>query len=202
MKQGARTYHSDASEKPPFILYLSLFFLLVCINALAAKYFVFSYPIVPGVSSFYLVVACMIAFALWFGMWGVLAAYVGCVIGAGVLSGLPIEVALYWSVADLWQAWIPYVAFRYFHADPALRTWHDFRAYLIFGVILNNVAGAVWGSYTLVYGGIIDPEQVSMVLTGWLLGNVVVCVLLTPLLLVFITPWIKTHELYAGWREN
>jgi hypothetical protein len=52
MKQGARTYHSDASEKPPFILYLSLFFLLVCINALAAKYFVFSYPIVPGYPRF------------------------------------------------------------------------------------------------------------------------------------------------------
>lgn len=49
----------------------------------------------------YTAAAFMIAFALWFGGWGVLAAYIGCFIGTGMLMGLPVEVNLYWSLADL-----------------------------------------------------------------------------------------------------
>lgn len=198
MKHGIRNCPVDSITRPPFVIYLSLFFLLVCINSLGAKYFVFSYPIVTGVSSFYLIVAFMIAFALWFGIWGILAAYAGCVIGAGFLSGLPVDVSLYWSFADLWQALIPYVAFRYFHADPALSTRRDRMIFFIFGVIINNIAGAAWGSYTLAYGGIIEAGQIMMTIFVWFLGNVVVCGILAPLILVLVTPWIKTQELYMG----
>lgn len=151
-----------------------------------------------GVSSFYLIVAFMIVFALWFGIWGVLAAYTGCVIGAGVLSGLPVDVSLYWSFADLWQALIPYVAFRYFHADPALSTRRDLMIFFIFGVMINNIAGAVWGSYTLAYGGIIEISQIMMTMIGWFLVNLAVCSILSPIILIFVTPWIKTQELYMG----
>lgn len=184
--------------RPPIIISLSLFFLLVCIHSLGAKYFVFSYPIVPGVSSFYLVVAFMIVCALWFGIWGVLAAYVGCVIGAGILSGLPLDVSLYWSFADFWQALIPFVACMRFHTDPSLPTKYDLLIFILFGVILNNLAGAVWGSCTLAISGIISPEQIMETMYGWFLVNVAVCIVLCPFLLVFLTPWMKTQEVYQG----
>ncbi len=96
----------------PFFLHLAVFFLLVCINALVAKFVVFSFTIAPGVSSFYLVVAVMVVTTLWFGMYGAVAAYAGCYIGAGILSGLPPDVSLYWSLADFWQVLIPLLAFR------------------------------------------------------------------------------------------
>lgn len=140
----------------------------------------------------------MVVFALWFGVWGVLAAYVGCVIGAGVLSGLPVDVSLYWSLADLWQVLIPYLAFRFFHVDPGLVTRHDLIIFLVFGVIINNIAGTVWGSYTLAFGGIIESSQIIPIMIGWFIGNIAVCILLAPIILIFVTPWMKTQELYMG----
>ncbi|HOJ95497.1 MAG TPA: hypothetical protein PK024_01455 [Methanospirillum sp.] len=198
MKHETSDRHSGIFIGPHFIIYLALFFLLVCINSLGAKYFVFSYPIVPGVSAFYLIVAFMVVFALWFGIWGVLAAYAGCVIGAGVLSGLPADVSLYWSLADLWQVLIPFLAFRFFHADPVLKSWRDRTIFFISGVVLNNIAGALWGSYTLVFGGFAEADQVTMIMTGWFFGNAVVCGVIAPIILMYVTPWMKNHELYMG----
>jgi hypothetical protein len=189
---------NEEIARPPTIIYLSLFFLLVCLHSLGAKYFVFSYPIVPGVSSFYLIVAFMIVCALWFGMWGVFAAYFGCVIGAGILSGLPLDVSLYWSVADLLQAFIPLIAFRYFHADPVLQTWHDLMVFMIFGVILNNLAGAIWGAFTLEIGGIISSAQLFNTMGSWFIVNIIVSGCIAPFLLYFVTPWMKTQDLYQG----
>lgn len=93
-------------KQPPFFLYLGLFFLLLCINALLARFAVFSLNAAPGISSFYIVVALMVVFALWFGMWGAMAAYAGCFVGAGLLSGIPEDVDLIWSLADFWQVLI------------------------------------------------------------------------------------------------
>jgi len=43
-----------------------------------AAFGVITYPIALVVSGLYFSVAFIIAFALWFGGWGVIAAYVGC----------------------------------------------------------------------------------------------------------------------------
>ncbi len=74
-----------------------------------------------------------------------MAAYAGCFIGAGLLSGISADVSLFWSLADFWQVLIPLVAFRYFGADPALTSRRDLVIALFFGVLLNNLCGAVWG---------------------------------------------------------
>ena len=71
------------SPRVPFFLRIALFFFLVGCNVLVAKYVVVSYSIAPGVSFFYTVVALMIVTTLWFGMYGAVAAYAGCYIGAG-----------------------------------------------------------------------------------------------------------------------
>jgi hypothetical protein len=181
----------------PVYLRIALFFLLVISNVLVAKYVVFSFSIAPGVSFFYTVVALMIVTTLWFGMYGAIAAYAGCYIGAGILSGLPPGVSLYWSLADFWQVIIPLIAFRVLKADPSLRSTRDFGILVVFGILLNNVAGALWGSVALAIPGIIAWAEVPSVFFGWLVGNIVVCIALVPLALYFLTPSIKNHYLFV-----
>ena len=181
---------------PPFALYLGLFFLLLCVNTLLAKFMVFSFAFGPGISSFYIVVALMVVFALWFGMWGAVAAYGGCFVGAGLLSGIPADVSLYWSLADFWQVLIPLVAFRCLSADPALRNRRDIAIVLVFGVLLNNVCGALWGSATLALGGIIPWNTIGSAFIAWWLGNFIVCLILVPTILYLFTPLVRTHELF------
>jgi hypothetical protein len=181
----------------PVYLRIALFFLLVISNVLVAKYVVFSFSIAPGVSFFYTVVALMIVTTLWFGMYGAIAAYAGCYIGAGILSGLPPDVSLYWSLADFWQVIIPLIAFRVLKADPSLRSTRDFGILVVFGILLNNVAGALWGSVALAIPGIIAWAEVPSVFFGWLVGNIVVCIALVPLALYFLTPSIKNHYLFV-----
>ena len=181
----------------PVYLRIALFFLLVISNVLVAKYVIFSFSIAPGVSFFYTVVALMIVTTLWFGMYGAIAAYAGCYIGAGILSGLPPDVSLYWSLADFWQVIIPLIAFRVLKADPSLRSTRDFGILVVFGILLNNVAGALWGSVALAIPGIIAWAEVPSVFFGWLVGNIVVCIALVPLALYFLTPSIKNHYLFV-----
>lgn len=186
----------------PLSLHIALFFLLICINALVAKFVVFTFELAPGVSLFYIVISCMIAFTLWFGLWGAGAAYLGCVIGAGLLSDISPRVSLYWSVADLLQVLIPFFAFRYTGADIAITRRRDLFILIIFGVVLNNLVGAIWGSLTLIWGGAITFGNSIPTFTGWWIGNMIVCMILLPLILKIFTPMIRNHELFVSgyWR--
>jgi integral membrane sensor domain MASE1 len=189
-------------QHPPFSIYLGLFFLLLCTNALLAKFAVFSFTVGPGISSFYIVVALMIVFTFWFGMWGAIAAYGGCVIGAGLLSGIPADLNLFWSLADFWQVLIPMFAFRYLLVDPAITTKRDLAILLLFGVLINNLIGALWGSITLALGGLLPWSGVASAFYSWWLGNIVVCVVLVPAILYVFTPIVRKHELFikAYWN--
>ncbi|WP_455284928.1 hypothetical protein, partial [[Eubacterium] cellulosolvens] len=84
-------------------MYLVILVLTTIVNSILARLGVIARPIGPASSGLYFSVAFMIVFALWFGAWGVIAAYAGCCIGAGILGGMPHSVNLYWSVADIWQ---------------------------------------------------------------------------------------------------
>ena len=68
---------------------------------------------------------------------------------------------------------------------------------MVFGILLNNVAGALWGSVALAIPGIIAWAEVPSVFFGWLVGNIVVCIALVPLALYFLTPSIKNHYLFV-----
>ena len=172
-------------------IYRNLIILLVVaiINALLSHFAAVAWPSAPGIAALYFAVAFMIPFTLWFGAWGAIAAYAGCVIGVGLFT-MPLSVNLYWSLADLWQVLIPLVAFRRFHADVGLKTGRDFLIFLIFGWLLNNLAGAVWGSTMLSVGGISTWNSVPTTLVVWFAGNLIVTVVITTALLKYVTPYI------------
>jgi hypothetical protein len=187
----------ESNERRPFYVYVLILVVTIVINLLLARFAVIATPIAPGVAAIYVAVAFMIAFALWFGLWGAIAAYVGSFIGAGLLSGIPLDINSYWSLADLWQVLIPLIAFRALNADVGLRTKRDFLIFLIFGWILNNLIGAIWGAITLILGGIALWNEFSVLFTGWFVGNLIVTIIITPLLLRFVTPFIKKYGLYV-----
>jgi integral membrane sensor domain MASE1 len=194
---GHPTRGATERPHPPVPIYLGLFFLLICINALVAKFAVFTFAMGPGISSVYIVVALMVVFGLWFGLWGAMAAYTGCFIGAGLLSGIPPEINLFWSLADFWQVLIPLAAIRALGADPGLVSRRDLLIVLLFGVVLNNLCGALWGSFTLALGGIIPWSGAVSAFTVWWLGNSIVCLVLVPAILYLFTPIVRSHELFV-----
>jgi hypothetical protein len=171
--------------------HIAIFVGLVIVNTLLAAFGEISTEVAPGVSAFYIAVAFMIAFALWFGGWGVLAAYIGCILGAGVTGGVPAVVNLSWSLADVWQVLIPLAAFRAFGADVGLGTRRDLVVFMVFGWFLNNLVGAAWGAATLALGGVIPWAGVEATFTSWFIGNLVVTILITPALLILVTPRLR-----------
>jgi integral membrane sensor domain MASE1 len=195
MNREPQVPECNCQFRKPATFYFLLFILLVGIDTLAAKFLVFSFGIAPGVSSIYVVVAVMIVFSLWFGIWGAFAAYAGCYIGAGIFGGIPPGINLVWSLADFWQVIIPLVAFRTLKIEAPPKGLKEVLALLIFGVLLNNLAGAFWGSMTLALAGIISWNDTIPVFFSWLSGNVISCLVLVPALLYFVTPLIRDHSL-------
>jgi integral membrane sensor domain MASE1 len=187
----------DTTSSPPFAIRIAFFFFLICVNSLVGKFVVFSFQEAPGVSYYYIAAALMIVFTLWFGMWGALAAYFGCFIGANLLSNIPPSVGLYMSFSDFWQVIIPFLACRYFNVDLSLQTRRDFFVILVFGVVINNFVGALWGSVSLAIGHVIAFSDISSSFYAWFIGNVVVCIIFVPLILRILTTRVKEHELFV-----
>jgi hypothetical protein len=188
-------------NKHPIHVYLIILVLASVLNALLSRFAVLAWEIAPGVSALYFAVAFMIPLALWFGVWGAIAAYIGCVIGAGMM-GMPLTVNLYWSLADLWQVLSPLLAFKLANVDIGLNSRKGLAFFLIFGWLLNNLAGAIWGSTMLAVGGVIESEAILKTFAGWFGGNLIVTIVISPALLKYATPYIRKTGFYVRnyWR--
>jgi hypothetical protein len=185
-----------ARNKHGIYKYLIILVIATVINALLARFAVVAWLSAPGASALYFAVAFMIVFTLWFGAWGAIAAYAGCIIGAG-LSAMPFAVNLYWSLADLWQVLIPLIAFKKFHADVGLKTKRDFLIFFIFGWLLNCLVGAIWGAIMLAVGGVYGWSEVALTLRTWFIGDLIVVIVITPLLLKYVTRYVVNRGLFV-----
>jgi hypothetical protein len=186
------------THKPTYS-FLILMLGLIIINTLLARFAILALPFsgAPGVSSLYIAIAFMILFSLWFGGYGAIAAYVGCFIGSGVLGGIPLSVNWYWSLSGLWQVLIPLVVFRLLRVDLALDRRHDLLIFVIFGLVINNAFGALWGTVTLAIGHVIAWAAVMPAFFAWFIGNIIVTALIVPLALRHLTPRIQKSKVFV-----
>jgi len=186
--------------REPTYSFVILTLALIIIDTLLARLSVVAFPTgTGGVSWLYFAVAFMIIFTLWFGAYGAIAAYVGTLIGSGLLGSLgnhP-DVALYWSLAGLLQVLIPLVAFRAFDIDVNLGTRRDLTYLLIFGIIINNFVGAAWGTATLALGGVITAGDFGGIFLVWFLSNVIITLVLVPTILRIVTPKIRKSKMFV-----
>jgi hypothetical protein len=183
----------------PTYSFVILTFILIIINTVLAFACTKYIPgTVSGIAYIYPAVAVTILFTLWFGGYGAIAAYVGTLIGSGLLATEALaknpQIAVLWAVAGLLQVLIPLVALRSFEVDLTLENRRDVSLVILFGVVINNLVGAAWGAWTL---GLIEPGAMGSIFTTWLIGNVIVTLLIVPLALKFITPKIQKSRLFV-----
>jgi hypothetical protein len=106
-----------------------------------------------GVSGLYLAAAVYVPLALWFGVWGVMAGYVSCVVMGLYLNGLgvpgyTVEFILVWSLADLFEGLVPLLIYRSLKTKPTLKLKHPKLTYALNSLL---IAVLVCSAYFLVY---------------------------------------------------
>lgn len=146
---------------------------------------------IPGLPlGFCPAVPVMIPFALWFGGWGVIAAYVGCLIG-GVIKGIPIVFVLPWVINDIFMAGIPLIAFRYLKANVELVTKRDWVIFIVFGMVVNSLVACSWGTVIPVYFDLWPRLAVPVIWVQYLVMSLILIGVITPTLLKTLTRYVR-----------
>ena len=184
---------------------------LVAVAVAAAVYTILSWLAiialpsgVPVVSSVFLAIGFGIPFAIWFGGWGFVIAYIGNFVGAGLLSTppLPLPLALWFGTVDLIQLGVPMILYRTlakrFGVSPIGKDVYTVRGFIFFvvcAVLPNNIIGGLYGNYILVQGGIETPSTFLFGWFAWSLSNVVVTLVIGSVLLKTLSPVVERFGL-------
>lgn len=165
---------------------------------------VFAVPIgFAGVSALYVASAFYNVMTLWFGGWGILASYIGCLVGAGWLSGLPVLFSIPWSIADILEPLGPFIIIRLVGPrigfDPlgrnVLKSFKNYLFYFFFGALIPTIISGLFGTALLVLGGIVPPNAFYPTWVAWFVGGTIVIAIIGPILLTTLSPVIERFGL-------
>jgi len=153
--------------------------------------------VVPGIPiGFCPAVPVMVPFALWFGVYGVMATYIGCLFG-GLMKGFPATIAIPWTIADVIEAAIPLLAFRLLKADPALKTRRDWVVFLAFAWLINGLVSSLFGSVAPVWLGMWTWNAVFWIWIQYFACTLVLVGAITPAILKTSTEFLKRTRAYV-----
>uniref|UniRef100_A0A7V3RDY6 MASE1 domain-containing protein n=1 Tax=Mesoaciditoga lauensis TaxID=1495039 RepID=A0A7V3RDY6_9BACT len=165
-------------------------------------------PVVgPGIGFLYWAYPFFVVFTLWWGFWGILGAWIGSVVGAGLLTGLPIIPSLLFSVGDFVPALLIFLLYRGYlvnHGiDPFGRdifisaratTW-----FVVWVMGITNIFGGMWGVWVLTILGFVPVKAYWLGAGLWIVGDAIVLILM-PFLSRYLTPIVERFGLLnKGW---
>jgi hypothetical protein len=184
---------------------------LVAVAVASAVYIVLSWLAiialpsgVPVVSLVFIAIGFGIPFAIWFGGWAFVIAYLGNFIGAGLLATppLPLPIALWFGTVDLIQLGVPMLLYRTlakrFGVNPLGKDVYTTKGFIFFilcAVLPNNIIGGLYGNYILVATGIAPANTFGLGWFTWSLSNTVVTLIIGSLLLRFLGPIVERFGL-------
>ncbi len=160
-------------------------------------------PVVgPGIGFLYWAYPFFVVFTLWWGLWGVIAAGIGCFVGAGLLTGMPLVPALAFSVGDFVPALLILILYRGVLAkrgiDPLgrdiLKSKKAAFWFVIWVMGITNVIGGMWGVWNLTLLGFVPKNAYWLGAGLWILGDAIV-LLIAPFLIVSLTPIVRRYGL-------
>ncbi len=154
------------------------------------------------VSAVFLAIGFGIPFAIWFGGWAFVIAYIGNFVGAGLLAGLPLITAIPFGTVDLIQLGLPMLLYRLlakrFGVSPIGKDVFTVRGFLFFlfcAVLPNNIIGGLYGNLILIWSGF---NPLNLLLPGWVAwvaSNVVVTIVIGSVLLRTLGPVVERFGL-------
>ena len=142
-----------------------------------------------GVSAFYFAFVFYTVATVLFGGWGLIASYVGAVIGS-VLQGTPIRVAAPFAVADVLEPLIPFVLLRAFgtrlRIDPLASNLLDrprnIVLFLLFGAMLPPFVSGLYGAWILRIANVVPAREYWGAVLIWWLGAAALLALFVPVI--------------------
>lgn len=157
---------------------------------------------IVSVSALFVAIGFGIPFAIWFGGWGLLIGYIGSFLGAGILAGTPVLLAIPFGFVDWIQFGVPLVAYRVLAPRLGLHplgkdvtSRKGFLFFLVFAVVIPNGLGSLYGIAVLYAGGLVPPGAFWPGVMAWWIGNMIVTVIIAPVLLRMLTPVIERFGL-------
>jgi hypothetical protein len=158
---------------------------------------------VPIVSTLFFAIGFGIPFAIWFGGWAFVIAYIGNAVGAGILAGLPLPVALWFGTVDLVQLGLAMLLYRllakHFGVDPIGKDVFTLRGFIFFvacAVLPGNIIGGAYGNAILVWQTTLVPA--SAYYFSWFLwssSNIVLTIIIGSVLLKSLGPVVERSGL-------
>ncbi|MGB9521440.1 MAG: hypothetical protein ACPL6F_01665 [Anaerolineales bacterium] len=154
------------------VIHIVILALLIGIGFVVGAFGSISFPLGFGVNFFWTGIAVQQVGSIWFGMWGVIAGFIFPFF-SNAIAGTPFYVSLAYIPANLVQGLLPAWAFRYFKADPRLKSGRDYLI-LFLSMIVSSAFGALYSPLVVLKGfGLLTTESVPLFIWGWFGGNVV-----------------------------
>ncbi len=109
--------------------------------------------------------------SIWYGGWGILAGGIFPFVSNWFGDQADFWQSCLFLPANLLQSGLPAWAFRHYQADPSLRSPRALAIWLLWGILIPNAAGAIWGTLALHWRGELTGPDTLPTLMGWFAGN-------------------------------
>ncbi len=155
-----------------------------------------------GVSPLFIAIGFGIPFAIWFGGWAFVIAYIGNFVGAGLLAGTPLPIALIFGTTDFIQLCIPMLLYRLlarrFGVNAIGKDVFTLGAFIFFvvcAVLPNNIVGGFYGNGILALTGL---ESWNIFIPSWITWsatNIIIVLVISSVLLATVGPIVERFGL-------
>jgi len=154
------------------VIHIVITALLIGIGFVVGAFGSISFPLGFGVNFFWPGIAIQQVGSIWFGLWGVIAAFIFPFFSNGI-AGTPFYISLAYIPANLVQGLLPAWAFRFYKADPRLKSGRDYLI-LLGAMIISSAFGALWSPLIVLRSfGLLTTDSVPLFIWGWFGGNVI-----------------------------
>jgi hypothetical protein len=151
-----------------------------------------------SVSALYIGMGFLIPFVLWFSGWGWVIGVIGAIVGAGILAGMPVPLAIPFGMVEL-VVQVPLLCLYRtlapkFGVSPIGKDVFKpkgFIFFLILAVILAQLWSAITGNITLYLFGFVPADALPVSITAWWIGNMIAVVVIGTILLGVLTPVVE-----------
>jgi hypothetical protein len=133
---------------------------------------------------------------IWFGVWGILGACIGMIIGNSI-GGMPISIVLLFQICTVFEVFLPMLAFRYFKCDPRARDVKSIVVFVLFGALVNSLIGSFWSAWYVLLGQTAPKFWLVAVFPGWFGGEAIGRTIIGLIALWVLSPFIMRFRGYV-----